>query len=149
MKEPTKLWGGRFKAGPSEALLALSRAPKSYFRLYAEDIAGSRAHASELQRAGVLDEAEFSAIRQALDALEWDVANGDEVPNDGDEDVHTFLERLLISRLGTLGGKLRAGVRAMIRHQTTHVFICAVWSARLPPDHCGGRSHRRSGLPPC
>ena len=109
MNEPTKLWGGRFKAGPSEALLALSRAPQSYFRLYREDIAGSRAHASELQRAGVLDKAEFATMRQALDAVERDVVGGREVPTEGDEDVHTFLERLLISRLGALGGKLRAG----------------------------------------
>lgn len=109
MPEPTQLWGGRFKSGPSEALANLSRAPVSYFRLYREDIAGSRAHASELKRAGVLDEGEFSAIRAALDAIEADVGSGHEEPIAGDEDVHTFLERLLMARLGAVGGKLRAG----------------------------------------
>ncbi|MBP1845534.1 argininosuccinate lyase [Rhizobium petrolearium] len=109
MAEPTQLWGGRFKSGPSEALANLSRAPVSYFRLYREDIAGSRAHASELKRAGVLDESEFAAIRKALDDIEADVTAGRETPIPGDEDVHTFLERLLMARLGTLGGKLRAG----------------------------------------
>ena len=109
MSASTQLWGGRFKSGPSEALANLSRAPASYFRLYREDLAGSRAHASELKRAGVLDEAEFSAIRAALDAIETDVATGTETPIAGDEDVHTFLERLLTKRLGALGGKLRAG----------------------------------------
>ncbi|MCC2610878.1 argininosuccinate lyase [Neorhizobium petrolearium] len=109
MAEPTQLWGGRFKSGPSEALANLSRAPASYFRLYREDIAGSRAHASELKRAGVLDESEFAAIRKALDDIETDVTAGRETPIPGDEDVHTFLERLLMARLGTLGGKLRAG----------------------------------------
>lgn len=109
MPEPTQLWGGRFKSGPSEALANLSRAPRSYFRLYSEDIAGSRAHASELKRAGVLAESEFLAIRAALDAIEADVSSGIEEPIPGDEDVHTFLERLLMARLGTLGGKLRAG----------------------------------------
>ena len=109
MSEPTQLWGGRFKSGPSEALANLSRAPLSYFRLFREDIAGSRAHASELKRAGVLDEAEFTAIRSALDGIETDVAGGHQQPIAGDEDVHTFLERLLMARLGALGGKLRAG----------------------------------------
>ncbi|WP_440411857.1 argininosuccinate lyase [Neorhizobium petrolearium] len=109
MAEPTQLWGGRFKSGPSEALANLSRAPASYFRLYREDVAGSRAHASELKRAGVLDESEFAAIRKALDDIEADVTAGRETPIPGDEDVHTFLERLLMARLGTLGGKLRAG----------------------------------------
>jgi argininosuccinate lyase len=109
MSETTQLWGGRFKSGPSEALANLSRAPKSYFRLFREDIAGSRAHASELKRAGVLDEGEFTAIRDTLDIIEDDVATGREEPKPGDEDVHTFLERLLMLKLGALGGKLRAG----------------------------------------
>ncbi|APO77780.1 argininosuccinate lyase 2 (plasmid) [Rhizobium etli 8C-3] len=109
MSEPTQLWGGRFKSAPSEALAKLSRSHPSYFRLYREDLAGSRAHASELKRAGVLDEAEFATIRETLDRVEADVANGDEKPIAADEDIHTFLERLLMQRLGVLGGKLRAG----------------------------------------
>ncbi len=109
MSEPTQLWGGRFKSGPAEALANLSRSHPSYFRLYREDLAGSRAHASELKRAGVLDEAEFVAIRETLDRIEADVASGNEKPIASDEDIHTFLERLLMQRLGVLGGKLRAG----------------------------------------
>jgi argininosuccinate lyase len=87
----------------------LSRSHPSYFRLYREDLAGSRAHASELKRAGVLDEAEFATIRETLDHIEADVATGNEKPIASDEDIHTFLERLLMQRLGVLGGKLRAG----------------------------------------
>lgn len=109
MSEPTQLWGGRFKSGPSEELANLSRAHPSYFRLYREDIAGSRAHASELKRAGVLDQTEFTTIRSALDQIENDIATKTEQPIASDEDIHTFVERLLMQRLGTLGGKLRAG----------------------------------------
>ncbi len=57
----------------------------------------------------MLDDAEFTAIRAALDLIEADIAAGRETPIAGDEDVHTFLERLLMARLGALGGKLRAG----------------------------------------
>lgn len=56
MSQPTdRLWGARFKTGPSAALAALSRCPERYFRLTPYDLAGSRAHARELQRAGLLD----------------------------------------------------------------------------------------------
>jgi len=109
MTEPTKLWGGRFASGPSDALANLSRAPASYFRMYAEDISGSRAHAGELHRAGLLTADELVIFQNTLNAIEDDVAAGRETPVPGDEDVHTFLERLLINRLGPLGGKLRAG----------------------------------------
>jgi argininosuccinate lyase len=105
----TRLWGGRFATGPSEALMALSRAPQSYFVLYVEDLIGSRAHARELARAGLLNEDEAATILAALDAIEIEVREGREKPIAGDEDVHTFLERLLVERLGALGGKLRAG----------------------------------------
>ncbi len=103
------LWGGRFASGPSEALMNLSRSDPRYFRLYREDLAGSRAHARELQRAGILTEAECQEIVRAIDVLETDVAAGRAAPIPADEDLHTFLERVLRERLGSLGGKLRAG----------------------------------------
>ena len=103
------LWGGRFAAGPSPELTALSRSHPGYFRLSPEDLAGSRAHARELQRAGVLSAPELAQMLAALDAIDADVAAGRVRPIDADEDVHTFHERLLVERLGELGGKLRAG----------------------------------------
>ncbi|CAK7261106.1 MULTISPECIES: argininosuccinate lyase [unclassified Shinella] len=110
MKEQaTLLWGGRFSSGPSPELAALSRSNPSFFRLSPEDIAGSRAHARELARADVLTGDELATMLQALDAIAADVAAGREKPKASDEDLHTFHERLLVERLGTLGGKLRAG----------------------------------------
>ncbi|WP_119461141.1 argininosuccinate lyase [Rhodospirillaceae bacterium SYSU D60014] len=109
MTQPTRLWGGRFRTGPSPALMRLSRADASYFRLVPYDIAASIAHARELVRASVLSEAEYEKIAAALVAIGRDFEAGEAVPTETDEDVHTFIERLLIERLGTLGGKLRAG----------------------------------------
>ena len=103
------LWGGRFSKGPSPELAALSRSHPSYFRLSAEDLAGSRAHASELARAGVLSGDELARMLAAIDALDDDIAAGREAPIEADEDIHTFHERVLMARLGALGGKLRAG----------------------------------------
>jgi argininosuccinate lyase len=104
-----RLWGARFKSGPAEAMANLSRSPKAYFRLTPYDIAGSKAHANELNRAGLLDSAETQRIIEALRSIDEDFAAGSIEPIAADEDVHTFIERLLTERLGTLGGKLRAG----------------------------------------
>ncbi|SDC97215.1 argininosuccinate lyase [Variovorax sp. CF079] len=104
-----RLWGARFRSEPSAALKALSRSEPSFFRLVPYDLAGSRAHARELQRAGVLKADELAQLLAAIDAVEREYAAGDLHPSEADEDVHTFLERVLTLRLGAIGGKLRAG----------------------------------------
>jgi argininosuccinate lyase len=103
------LWGGRFASGPSEALAALSRSVQFDWVLAPYDLAASRAHIGVLRRAGLLEDAEYDALIAGLAALEADVVSGAFVPNDGDEDVHTALERGLIERVGDVGGKVRAG----------------------------------------
>ena len=104
-----RLWGARFKSEPSAALKALSRSEPSFFRLAPYDLAGSRAHARELQRAGVLNTDELAQLLACVDAVERESVAGDLHPIEADEDVHTFLERVLTQRLGPIGGKLRAG----------------------------------------
>ncbi|MFY1632445.1 argininosuccinate lyase [Solwaraspora sp. WMMB335] len=105
----TSLWGGRFAGGPAEALARLSVSVQFDWRLAPYDIAGSRAHARVLAAAGLLDPEELGRMLAALDDLEAACASGSFRPSVDDEDVHTALERGLLERLGTLGGKLRAG----------------------------------------
>jgi argininosuccinate lyase len=110
MQGETKLlWGARFRAPPDPSLMELSRSDPSHFRLAPYDLAASRAHARELERAGLLTSEERERITAAIEALAVDVAAGTVAPSPQDEDVHTFLERALSERLGSLGGKLRAG----------------------------------------
>jgi argininosuccinate lyase len=105
-----KLWGGRFADGPSAALERLSASVHFDFRLAPYDIAGSRAHARALHRAGLLTADELERMTAGLDTLEADVAAGAFTGTIADEDVHTALERGLMERIGPdLGGKLRAG----------------------------------------
>ncbi len=107
---PTRLWGGRFRGGPSAALLALSRSTHFDWELATYDIAGSRAHARALARAGLLDETASNELQRGLDELDRRVRAGDFAPEPGDEDVHTALERGLAEVVGPeLGGRLRAG----------------------------------------
>jgi len=105
----TRLWGARFRSAPDEALMHLSRSDRSHFRLAHFDIMSSQAHARELQRAGLLNEAECSAIVAQLDQFDDAIARGEIMPSDADEDVHTFMERILVAALGDTGAKLRAG----------------------------------------
>jgi argininosuccinate lyase len=108
--QPVQLWGGRFASGPAEAMAALSASTHFDWRLAPYDIAGSRAHARVLRKAGLLTDAELAGMLEALDALARDVESGAFTPTVADEDVHTALERGLLERAGTdLGGKLRAG----------------------------------------
>jgi len=106
----SKLWGGRFASGPADAMAALSLSTHFDWQLATYDIAGSRAHARALHRAGLLTDDELTRMIAALDVLEADVVAGDFTPVVADEDVHTALERGLMDRAGAeLGGKLRAG----------------------------------------
>jgi argininosuccinate lyase len=104
-----RLWGGRFAGGPAEALARLSVSVQFDWRLAPYDLLASRAHARVLHRAGLLTDAELDRMLAALDDLDAAAANGSFRPTLDDEDVHTALERGLLERLGTLGGKLRAG----------------------------------------
>jgi argininosuccinate lyase len=105
----TRLWGGRFAAGPAEALARLSVSVQFDWRLARYDLRASRAHARVLHRAGLLTEAELDAMLRALGDLDRACQDGSFRPTVADEDVHTALERGLLERLGALGGKLRAG----------------------------------------
>ncbi|MCK1801912.1 argininosuccinate lyase [Brevibacterium sp. R8603A2] len=110
MSERISLWGGRFADGPAEALAALSKSTDFDWRLAAYDIAGSRAHARVLHRAGLLDDAELDGMIAALDTLEEKVLAHEFTAAESDEDVHSALERGLLEIAGPeLGGKLRAG----------------------------------------
>jgi len=104
-----RLWGGRFRGGPAEALARLSVSVQFDWRLAPYDLAASRAHARVLAGAGLLDADELGRMLAALDDLEAACSSGEFRPTVEDEDVHTALERGLLERLGTLGGKLRAG----------------------------------------
>jgi argininosuccinate lyase len=106
---PLRLWGGRFESGPAEALARLSVSVQFDWRLAAYDLLASAAHARVLHKAGLLTDVELSRLLGALDELGRACRSGQFRPSAADEDVHTALERGLLERLGSLGGKLRAG----------------------------------------
>jgi argininosuccinate lyase len=78
-------------------------------RLVPYELAGSRAHARTLARAGVLAPADLERILAGLDALERDHAAGAWDVEASDEDVHSALERGLVARIGEPGKRLHTG----------------------------------------
>jgi argininosuccinate lyase len=119
------LWGGRFSDGPAESVFALSRSVHFDWRLAPYDLRSSLAHLSILESSGLLDTEVATSIRGALQELITEVASGSFAANDGDEDVHSALERGLTEKLGAIGGSLRAG-RSRNDQVTTDLRLYAI-----------------------
>ncbi|HZS93400.1 MAG TPA: argininosuccinate lyase [Chloroflexota bacterium] len=107
--ETVRLWGGRFEAGPAEAMSALSRSAPEAWRLVPYDLLASRAHAEALFGAGRLTREDRDALVAALEEIGREARTGEFSPEPEDEDIHTAIERRLIEKLGPTGGRLRAG----------------------------------------
>lgn len=104
------LWGGRFETGPDELFRRLNDSLSFDARLAPQDIEGSRAWSLALENAGVLTPAEGASLRAALADLAAEVLANPAAPLAGDdEDVHSWVERRLVERLGALGKKLHTG----------------------------------------
>ena len=103
------LWGGRFSDAPADAVFALSRSVDFDWRLAQYDLRSSLAHLKVLQSSALLTDEVAKKIEGGLRELISEVASGKFLPNAGDEDVHSALERGLTEKVGELGGSLRAG----------------------------------------
>src|SRR5262249_33116611 len=108
-KSMTNLWSGRFDTAPDAAAFEFGASFRFDCRLFEDDVTGSIAWARALARAGVLAADEAHAIERALAGiLEHGRRDPAFVAGD-DEDVHSFVERVLVSELGDPGRKLHTG----------------------------------------
>jgi len=103
------LWGGRFAGGPAQAFDRLNASFAVDSRMWAQDIAGSRAHARMLVATGVLSPDDGRAIADGLDRVEAEFRDGSFVVHTSDEDVHTAVERRLTELAGDAGRRLHTG----------------------------------------
>jgi len=103
------LWSGRFDDEPDAAVFAYGVSLSFDRQLLEDDVTGSLAWADALARAGVLSDADASAIAGGLrDILE--TGRRDPAFVDGpDEDIHAFVERQLVERIGEAGKRLHTG----------------------------------------
>lgn len=103
------LWAGRFSEGPSEQAIAFTRSIEFDVRLAPYDLRATAAHVEALVEAGILDGAEAAKVAGQLRQIEHEIEAGTFQWPDGDEDVHSAIERALIERLGPTGAKVHVG----------------------------------------
>ena len=107
------LWSGRFAGDPDAALLEFGASFRFDRRLFEDDVRGSLAWADALHSAGVLTPADLARIESALeDILQHARSNPGFFQTDEarqDEDVHSFVERELVARVGDAGRRLHTG----------------------------------------
>jgi argininosuccinate lyase len=107
------LWSGRFDDPPDAALLQFGASFRFDRRLFDDDVRGSLAWAEALAAAGVLNASDASAIRRGLEEIRErgrsDATFFDSEAAATDEDVHSFVERELILRVGEAGRRLHTG----------------------------------------
>ena len=107
--EDYKPWGGRFNEPTDAFVEAFTASIQFDQRLYAHDIAGSRAHARMLTKVGVLTEDELGSILQGLDEIEAEIERGEIEWSITLEDVHMNIEARLTDKIGIAGKKLHTG----------------------------------------
>ena len=104
------LYSGRFDVEPDAAVFGHGRSLPVDRRLIDDDITGSRAWAGALARAGVLSADEARTLVEALEQVRAAVAASPALIVDADdEDVHSFVERELVERVGDTGKRLHTG----------------------------------------
>ena len=103
---PNRMWGGRFAAG-NDALMQGFNASIGFDKsLYAQDIAGSRAHAAMLADAGVLTREDAAAIDDGLKRIAGEIERGEFAFRAELEDIHMNVEARLTELIGPAAGRL-------------------------------------------
>ena len=100
-----KLWQGRFAEPTAADADAFNESLSFDKKLYKADITASLAHAEMLGRCGILSEADAAAIKGGLEAILSDIEGG-RLEISGQEDIHSFVENELVSRIGDAGKRL-------------------------------------------
>src|SRR5689334_8270484 len=100
------MWKGRFQQETAAAVQRFTESISFDWRLYKFDIQGSIAHASALEKAGLLTPEELEQIKTGLKAIEQEIDEGRFEFRIDLEDVHMNIESALTTRIGAAGAKL-------------------------------------------
>ena len=105
----TTLWSGRFDTAPDAAAVDWGSSFRFDRRLFEDDVTGSIAWARALAKAGVLAAADARDIERTLATILEEGRSNPAMIDGDDEDVHSFVERVLVERLGDAGRRLHTG----------------------------------------
>ena len=101
-----KPWEGRFTGKTDKAVEIFTASIYFDKRLYKYDIMGSIAHCRMLEKCKIITSAESKKIIKGLKSIEKSIESGSFQYNDALEDIHMNIEKKLIDKIGSVGGKL-------------------------------------------
>ncbi|MFQ5467095.1 MAG: argininosuccinate lyase, partial [Kiloniellaceae bacterium] len=100
------MWGGRFALGPAEAMERINASIDFDRRLYAQDIAASKAHCKMLADQGIVSAEDGAAILGGLDTILREIEGGAFPFSAALEDIHMNVESRLRDLIGEAAGRL-------------------------------------------
>ena len=100
------MWGGRFASGPDAIMEEINASIDFDQKFYAQDIAGSRAHAAMLHEQGILSSADHAAIDAGLSTISLEIESGEFKFSRALEDIHMNIESRLAELIGPAAGRL-------------------------------------------
>ncbi len=104
-----KLWGGRFTKEENQLVHNFNESLSFDQKFYRQDIEGSMAHVTMLAKQGIVSEEDKEAILIGLKGILEDIQSGKLEFTKEHEDIHSFVEANLISRIGEAGKRLHTG----------------------------------------
>lgn len=104
--DASAMWGGRFNAGPSAVMEAINASIGFDKKLYAQDIAGSKAHAGMLAAQNIISDDDASLIISGLDQISAEIEAGEFEFKASLEDIHMNVEARLREIIGDAAGRL-------------------------------------------
>jgi argininosuccinate lyase len=101
-----RMWGGMFGQEPDAILEAINASIDFDRHLYAQDIAGSKAHAAMLAKQGIISAEDAKNIARGLDTILSEIERGEFKFSRALEDIHTHVEARLADLIGAAAGRL-------------------------------------------
>lgn len=127
-----QLWQGRFQKALDQKTNDFNSSIAFDSRMYKEDIDGSIAHATMLCTQGIISPDDLTKIVDGLNTIKSEIENGILQIDPDSEDIHTFVEGELTSRIGSAGKRLHTArsrndqvaldVRMYLRHECDSVY---------------------------
>ncbi|HEX8375824.1 MAG TPA: argininosuccinate lyase, partial [Geminicoccaceae bacterium] len=159
------LWGGHFEAGPAPLMEQINASIGFDKRLWAQDIAGSVAHARMLAAQGVISPEDRDAILGGLERVRGEAERGELAFTAALEDIHMHVEARLTELVGEPGRRLhtarsrndqvatdtRLWTRDAIARADSHLRQLQAVLIRLAAEHAGtvmpGFTHLQAAQP--